>query len=67
VSVEWKIEIGAEQSKVEYALPGLEHDRRAADSAAAGTGAGERAGHDSLHFHFVFPVALARPRVRNGR
>jgi hypothetical protein len=33
-------------SKVEYALPGLEHDRRAADSAA-GTGAGVRAGHDT--------------------
>jgi hypothetical protein len=34
-----------EQCKIEYALPGLEHDRRAADSAA-GTGAGVRAGHD---------------------
>jgi hypothetical protein len=36
-----------EQSKVEYALPGLEHDRRAAESAA-GTRAGVRAGHDRL-------------------
>ena len=53
-----------------YALPGLEHESRAADSAA-GTGAGLRAGHDSLDCKVAtggsIPVALARPRVRNWR
>ena len=64
MNVECKIEIGAQQaSKQEHALPGLEHDRRAADSAA-GTGAGVRAGHDRP---YCIPVALARPRVRNWR